>query len=74
MPCSNLIMKRTCIFIIYLPVHFRAIHSGYGIPWPVAKKDTIKIIDEDTVYTLLLAASQGDSTLVLDLLKAGISC
>lgn len=40
---------------------------------PFAMRDTLKIIDEDTVYTFLLAASKGDSTLVLDLLKAGIS-
>jgi len=38
----------------------------------VTEKDSIKIMDEDTVYTLLLAASQGDSALVLQLLKAGI--
>ncbi|MBN1413874.1 MAG: ankyrin repeat domain-containing protein [Bacteroidales bacterium] len=38
----------------------------------VVGQDTVIIIDEDTVYSYLLAASQGDSILVLALLKAGV--
>ncbi len=34
--------------------------------------DTITVVDKDTVFTFLLAASQGDSALVLKLLKNGV--
>jgi ankyrin repeat protein len=57
------------IFLVLLPgISFISAQEITIAP----EKDTLELLDNDPVYTLLVAASQGDSVRVQKLLKAGV--
>ena len=65
-------MKRG-FFAFFVLLALTGISSLSGTEFHTATaEDTLKIIEGDTIYTYMLAASRGDSSLVLGLLKHGI--